>query len=283
MSVKDHCTRARGERKSNPPKFTTPFIAMPREVCDDPSLTPSERTLLTIITGYIFSGKTECHPSTATLAEKLGRHRDHVRRLIRGLQARGYLTRRPANNRTSREFLVPWRAAPVAAPPPSISPSLLSHPALPAAPTVPMTAAEERADLVAMCQNPCPSLAALGRRRLEKFDADLAAQARPLNLPEPIPEELVPNVSEAAPREGADVVTPRAQVSSPPRAQSALRIKRSSKQKRNRNRRLGGPRAAAGPSTNPRHVRPAGRTALHRAPLTRVRCGRQRRSSRSRP
>ena len=204
MPVKDHCTRARHERKSNPPKSAPSFIMMPRAICDDPSLTPTERVLLTILTGYAFGDKPECYPSTATLAKKLGRHRDHVRRMIRGLQARGYLVRRQADNRTGREILLGWRLASLAPPPPP-SPSPSSPPppmariAPPAAPSSPMTVAEERAELVAMCQNPCPSFAALGRRRLEKFDAELAARAVPVDPPQPVPLEPVPTLSEPAP------------------------------------------------------------------------------------
>ena len=65
--LRGHATNA-----EQPPQIRAVVHHDAAQICDDPSLTPTERVLLTILTGYAFGDKPECYPSTATLAKKLG-------------------------------------------------------------------------------------------------------------------------------------------------------------------------------------------------------------------
>jgi hypothetical protein len=81
--------------------------------CSARGIHDRDRAILRAIDGFAHGAKATCFPSNATIARKAGLSVGHTRRRVAWLVGRGDLVRyRVAENRTGREFFLPWKAGP---------------------------------------------------------------------------------------------------------------------------------------------------------------------------
>ena len=89
--------------------MTTLQLGLFRQLCDKHALGPTARLVVRTIADFAYGSRDVAWPSNRTIASLVGRSLGHIRRLISKLVALGILVRRPAENRTGREFLLPFK------------------------------------------------------------------------------------------------------------------------------------------------------------------------------